>query len=149
MSGKRFIQIGESIRLNHNDAPPYKDRFYWLSKIIDHITACCESKIILSIEIVAGKSQAIVGPHSLSKFEEKFKSKVAALIVQVSESIYGSRRVVMMDNGFGYVPSVVQLKEKGLFSSIVIKKKAHWPKFTKANEVVDHMIGKDVGTIRV
>ena len=67
----------------------------------------------------------------------------------MTESIWGSGRVVVMDCGLRYVPSVVQLKEKGLFSTTVIKKKAHWPKFTKANEAVDHMKGKDVCTIQV
>ena len=42
-----------------------------------------------------------------------------------------------MDSGIGYVPSVVQLKGKGLFSTTVIKKKAYWPKYTKATEAVE------------
>ncbi len=114
-----------------------------------HTTACCESKIIFIIEIVEGRSQLTVGHHSLSKFEDEYKSKGAALVVWITESIWGSGRIVVMDSEFGYIPSVVQLKERGLLSTTVIKKKAHWPKFTKANEAMDHMAGKDVGTIQV
>ena len=54
-----------------------------------------------------------------------------------------------MNNGFRYMTSVVQLREKGLYSATVIKKKAHWPKFTKANEAVEYMCDKDVGTLCV
>ena len=78
-----------------------------------------------------------------------FRSKIAALVVRMTEPIWGTGRVVIMDSGFGYVPSVVQLREKGLYSTTVIKKKAHWPKFTKANEAVEHMCDKDVGTLCV
>ena len=38
--------------------------------------------------------------------------------------MWSSGRVVVMGSGFGYVLSVVQLKEKRLFSSTLIKKKA-------------------------
>ena len=35
MSGKRFIKMGECIRLNHNDPPSYKVRFFRAREIID------------------------------------------------------------------------------------------------------------------
>ena len=55
---------------------------------------------------------------------------------------------MMVGSGFGYVPSVVQIKKRGLFAPTVINKKAHWPKHTEAQEVIDEMKGQDVGTIR-
>jgi len=114
-----------------------------------HTTACCESKVIFWIEIVEGKSKPKEGPNAESKFEKEFESKIAALVVRMTTPIWGSGKVVIMDSGFGYVPSVVQLKEKGLYATTVIKKKAHWPKYTKAADAVDHMAGKDVGQVRV
>ena len=54
-----------------------------------------------------------------------------------------------MDNGFGYVPSTAQLKEKDLYSTTDIKKKAYWPKYTKAVDAVNHMTGKEVGNVQV
>ena len=54
-----------------------------------------------------------------------------------------------MDSGFGYIPSLVQLKEKGLCATTVIKKKAYWPKYTKAIDDVNHMAGKEVGQVQV
>ena len=114
-----------------------------------HTTACCQSKVIFWIELVQGKDIPTEGEFKHEEFEEEFGSKVAALVVRMTRSLWGSGRTVMMDSGFGYIPSVVQLRAKGLFSTTVIKKHAHWPKYTKAQEAVDEMHGKEVGTIRV
>ena len=88
-----------------------------------HTTACCESKVIFCIELVEGKSAPMLGRHREAEFEHEFDSKIAALVVRMTRPIWGSGRAVIMDSGFGYVASMVQLKEKGLFATTVIKKK--------------------------
>ena len=35
ISGKRVTKIGEYMRLNANDPPSYKDRFFWVRPLID------------------------------------------------------------------------------------------------------------------
>ena len=78
-----------------------------------HTTACCDSKVIFWIEIVEGKSKPKEqGPNAESKFEKEFESKIAALVARMTTHIWGTGKVFIMDSGFGYVPSVVQLKEK-------------------------------------
>ena len=114
-----------------------------------HTNACCQSKVIFWIELVEGKDLPKEGEHSEIEFEKEFKSKVAALVVRMTTPLWGSGRVVIMDSGFGYIPSVVQLRARGLFSTTVIKKHAHWPKYTKAAEAVLEMQGKEVGSIKV
>ena len=114
-----------------------------------HTMACCQSKVIFCIELVQGKDLPKDGEHSEIEFEKEFGSKVAALVVRMTRPLWGSGRTVMMDSGFGYIPSVIQLRIKGLYSTTVIKKHAHWPKYTRAAEAVAEMQGKDVGTIRV
>ncbi len=56
-------------------------------------------------------------------------------------------RAVVLDLGFGYVPTVVELLKLGMFSTSFIKKKRGWPKYTRAEEVLSEINGKDVGTI--
>ena len=114
-----------------------------------HTTACCNTKIIFHIEIVEGKDQPKEGPHATGKFEEEFGSKMGALVVRMMEGVRGSGRCVILDSGFGYVPSVVQLKNKGLFSKAYIKKHVYWPKYTKAQEAVNEMSNQEVGEVRV
>ena len=40
----------------------------------------------------------------------------------------------MIDSGFGYVLSVVQIKNRGLFDPTVTKNNSNWPNNTKAQE---------------
>ena len=44
---------------------------------------------------------------------------------------------------------VVQLRNKGLYSTAYIKKHAFWPKYTLAQEAVDAMHDKAVGEVNV
>ena len=96
-----------------------------------------------------GKDLPKEGNHAEVEFEREFGSKVAALVVRMTRPLWGSGRAVIMDSGFGYIPSVVRLREKGLFSTTVVKKHRYWPKYTKAKEAIAEMQGKEVGTIRV
>ena len=112
-------------------------------------TADCFCKIIFHMEIREGKDQPTEGPYSKSKFEEEFGSKVAALVVRMTEGLHGSGRCIILDSGFGYVPAVVQLRNKGLYSTAYIKKHAFWPKYTLAQEAVDAMHDKAVGEVNV
>ena len=55
----------------------------------------------------------------------------------------------MLDRGFGHIATVVELRKKGLFGTTFVKKKIFWLKHTKAQEMVDEIQGKEVGTMRV
>ena len=83
------------------------------------------------IELVESKSAPMLGPHREAEFEHEFDSKIAALVVRMTRPIWGSGRAVIMDSGFGYVASMFQLKEKGLFATTVIKKKRFGPNTQK------------------
>ena len=111
--------------------------------------ADCICKIIFHMEIREGKDQPTEGPHATSEFEEEFGSKVAALVVRMTKGLHGSGRCIILDSGFGYVPAVVQLRNKGLYSTAYIKKHAFWPKYTRAQEAVDEMRSKEVGEVSV
>ena len=71
--------------------------------------------------------------------EREFGSKVAALVARMTAPLWGSGESIMMDSGFGYIPSVVQLPARCLHSTTVIKKHAHWPKYRKAAGAVEEM----------
>ena len=88
-----------------------------------HTIACCDTNILFFMEIVEGKDQPSQGEHGTVEFEKEFGLKVAALVVRMTKSIWGTGRCVLMDSGFGYIPCIVQLKNKGLFSTMVVKKK--------------------------
>ena len=55
------------------------------------------------VKIVEGKDKLTKGSYSESKFEREFGSKIAVLVVRMTESLWGPVRYVMMGSGFGYM----------------------------------------------
>ena len=106
-----------------------------------HTIACGDTKILFFVELVEGKDTPKEGPNSKPEFEDEMKSKVAALVVRMSRDIWGSGHVVILDSGFGYIPTVVELANKGLFATAFMKKNRDWPRGTKAEEAMNHMQG--------
>ena len=115
-----------------------------------HTIADTETGIIFFIEIVEGRDAPKEGPNAPPlEFEGELKSKIAALCVRMTKNIWGSGRVVLLDSGFGYLPSCTSLLQRGLHSTCVIKKRRHWPANTNGDEVLQEMQGKEVGAVRV
>ena len=111
-----------------------------------HTIACCISKIIFWIELVeTQKDCPSKGPHSTPQFEDSMP-KTAALCCQLTEPMWGTNRVCLLDSGFGYLQVVTELEKKGVKATTVLKKKGvGWPAGSDANNVLHHMQGKDVG----
>ena len=82
-----------------------------------HSIGCCETKIIFGVDLVKGKDMPKEVNHSVATFETEFKSKVANLFIRMGKSLWGTGHDIVLDSGFGYVPVVVQLKNKGLCSN--------------------------------
>ena len=55
------------------------------------------------VKIMEGKDKLTKGSYSESNFEREFGSKIAVLVVRMTESLWGSVRYVMMGSGFGYM----------------------------------------------
>ena len=104
------------------------------------LQASCQRKIIFWIEIVERKIKPSEVTNTESTFEKDFEYKNVALVVSMPIPIEGSGKIVIMDSGFGYVPSATPLKKKGLDSTkVFFKKGAYWPKYTKAVDTVKFM----------
>ena len=89
-------------------------------------------KYIFWTKIIDGKINPTKGPYTESKFEHNFWYNIALLLVKITELQWGSERSVMADSGFGYVPSVVQIKNRRLVAMTAIKNKAHSPNHMEA-----------------
>ena len=74
---------------------------------------------------------------------------IPSLVVRMTRSIWGTSHVFLMDSGFGFLPSLTHLFEKGLFGTCIIKKQQHWPKGSDGCRVVVEMAGKKVGELHV
>ena len=67
----------------------------------------------------------------------------------VNKSTWGSSQYFVLESAFGHVPTVVELRKKGVSSATFTKKKIFWPKCTKAQEMLNEMQGKEVSTTRL
>lgn len=112
-----------------------------------HTIACCFSHIVFYMELVEGKDQPKEGPFSIKEFIEL--GKVPSLVVRMSRPLWGTKRVVLLDSGFGQPACLAALLDKGLFGTCVIKKKRFWPRGIRGEDILTHMHGRDVGTLQV
>lgn len=109
-----------------------------------HTLACALSKIIFFHEIVEGKDRP---PHlGLQKYESAEVGKTAALMLRMTECLSGTGTIVGMDSGFASVQGLAMMASKGVYGSIVCKKKGrNWPKHIDGTEIESYMAGKAVG----
>lgn len=114
-----------------------------------HATACAETGILFFIEIVEGSDRPQSGPHSDVPLLNETQQKTAALVLRMTKTLWGSGRVVMLDSGFGGIPTISNLARKGLYGTCVIKKKRYWPAQTEAEQAINDLYGRPVGTVRV
>ena len=61
--------------------------------------------------------------------------------------VNGLSRVFVLDLGFGYMPTLVELLRVGMVSTCVIEKKKSSAKYTSNEEIISEVVGKYVGTI--
>ena len=87
-----------------------------------HTTADAETGILFFIEIVEGNDRPKTGPHSIVPLLNETKQKTAALVLRMTKPLWGSGRVVVLDSGFGGIPTISNLARKGLYGTCVIKK---------------------------
>ncbi len=111
-----------------------------------HSIADANTKILFKLVLQEGKDRPTHFPPQ--KFQHLFPDGgvVGALMMQLAEPLFGSGSIVIHDAGFACIPGLIQLKKRGVFSSCLIKKKAHWPKFTNGAANTAHMANKTIGT---
>jgi hypothetical protein len=74
---------------------------------------------------------------------------MAALLLRMTEcaGLWHSGRVVVGDSAFGSVATLKALDSKGLFSVLVFKKHAYWPKHLPGAEMVAKVTSMEVGDV--
>lgn len=106
-----------------------------------HCIACGQTKIIFWIELVEGKDHP---PEIPIPFVEQ--GKTVGLLLRMTESIWFTERVVVLDSAFGIIHGLVALLSKGIYTSMVIKKKRYWPAMTEGQAAIDYMNEKEFGS---
>ena len=92
------------------------------------------SGVLYSLKLVEGKDE----PKDKPAKEYSEFGKTTGLCLCLTKSIHGTGNVVVMDSGFCVLKAIVTLKNNGVFSSALIKKRRYWPKYVKGNEAKEH-----------
>ena len=101
-----------------------------------HTAADHENRILFAVELV-GDPKAV-------KYNNECIGKTASLVMRMTESLFGSSRVVALDSGFGVIEVLHKLKENGLYAVSIIKKKRYWPKYVGGQELNDKASATEV-----
>lgn len=67
--------------------------------------------------------------------------------MRMTETIRGKGIVVVMDSAFCLMDAVVALRNEGIYTATVAKKRAYWPRNIPGDDVLAHMAGKPVGEL--
>ena len=59
--------------------------------------------------------------------------------------IWNTGSVVIMNSGFCILDAIIALKQTGVFSSALIKKRPYWPKYIKGDDIDTHFANIEVG----
>ena len=91
-----------------------------------HTIADAHTRIIYRVELVEGKDAPPERPVPQPNFAGK---PTIGLIQRLTKPIWHTGKVVIMDSGFCVLEAIVALfRDKGVYSSAVIKKRRYWPK---------------------
>ena len=102
--------------------------------------------IMWRAKIQEGKDQPmnVNSPFHPSKFEMFLPT--AKLMLEMSEPIRGSGRVVTLDSGFCATAGILVLHDVGVFGQALIKKRGNfWPVGVPGDQIDDHFTSLSIG----
>ena len=66
-------------------------------------------------------------------------------MLRLTEPVWGSGKVFILDSGFCVLKAIVELQKKGIFAAALIKKHRYWPKFVPGDAIISHFVGMEIG----
>ena len=82
-----------------------------------------------------------------SKFEKKGYNKTVDLLLDMTEPIHRTGKVVTGDSGFCVTAGVMALHAHGVFGQFLIKKRRYWPQQVPGDQIDEYMKGKELGAV--
>ena len=107
-----------------------------------HSICCGITGIMYAVELVEGKDEPTQRPKKYATL-----GKTVSLLLRLTESIWGTSRLVILDSGFCVLEGILALRERGVFASALIKKRRYWPKNVDGEAIIRHFSDKTVGDI--
>ena len=83
-----------------------------------HDAGCADSNIIWSLELREGKDR----PPQLNNKPFDDLGKTVRTLLQLTEPVWGSGKVFILDSGFCILKAIIELQKKGIFTVALIEK---------------------------
>ena len=97
---------------------------------------------MLVVELVEVKAN----PHQAIPLEfEDIAGKTVELLLRTMKIYFATGRYIILDSGFCVMKGLIQLRNKGIFSCAVIKKRIYWPYMVTCKEMEDNFVEVEVG----
>ena len=80
------------------------------------------------------------------QWEKKGFSNTVELLLDMTELIYHTGKVVTGDSRFCVALGVTDLHQQGVHGQFLIKKQCYWPKHVPGDYINQHMMAKPLGT---
>ena len=109
-----------------------------------HDTGCAESDIIWAWELWEGKDC----PPQLNNKPFDDIGKTVGSLLCLTEPVWGSGRVFVLDSCFCVLQVIVELWKKGFFTVALIKKHCYWPKYIPGDNIISHFAENGIGHFR-
>ncbi len=103
--------------------------------------------IMWRVKLQEGKDRPMKADGSPA-FPSKFEShtKTAKLMLEMTENIHGTGKIVSMDSGFCVTAGILALHDHGVYGQSLVKKRGrNWPKGVPGDAIDAHFEGKDLG----
>ena len=90
-----------------------------------HIICCGENGIIYYCYIVEGRDYLI--PMGRPEFETSPNMKMVGIIIWLMISLWSTDKTVIMDSKFCVLKRILGIRKRGVYGSVLIKKRRYWP----------------------
>jgi hypothetical protein len=98
---------------------------------------------MFAVKMVEGKDR----PRELGPQEFLLYGKTAGLMLHMLKSYFGAGKYVILDSGFCVLKTIIELKQRGIYSCALIKKRCFWPTGVPGDAMDTHMATKEVGGV--
>ena len=83
-----------------------------------HYAGCAMSDIIWHVDLREGKDR----PRHLGEKEHDNKGQMIGTQLHLTEPVWGTGKIVVLDSGFCVLQGLIELKKKGVYAHALIKK---------------------------
>ena len=108
-----------------------------------HDAGCALSDIIWQVDLREGKDCL----RHLGEKTHDEKGKTIGVLLRLTEPVWGTGKLVVLDSGFCVLQGLVELKKKGVYTHALIKKRRYWPRHIPGDDILSHFANKEVGDV--